>query len=150
MAFPRASQALSRLTVLDLTYVRSGPTCVRQLADWGANVGDGCSDTGGNVQGPRYPVQPVLSLVGAILSNFLDVSPRDPGQGHRQRPPWHLGEIEVDRAPSRRVEHGQSKYLSDCGRRGSFDILYLAETKITASRQARLLPHRGSRVMCSN
>ena len=37
-AFPRASQALSRFTVLDLTRVRSGPTCVRQLADWGANV----------------------------------------------------------------------------------------------------------------
>ena len=28
---------LSHLTVLDLTRVRSGPTCVRQLADWGAN-----------------------------------------------------------------------------------------------------------------
>src|SRR5712672_1842542 len=38
MAVPRASQALSRFTVLDLTRVRSGPTCVRQLADWGANV----------------------------------------------------------------------------------------------------------------
>src|SRR5499433_3391994 len=38
MPFSRASQALSRFTVLDLTRVRSGPTCVRQLADWGANV----------------------------------------------------------------------------------------------------------------
>ena len=38
MPFPRASTALSRFTVLDLTRVRSGPTCVRQLADWGANV----------------------------------------------------------------------------------------------------------------
>lgn len=38
MPLPRASQALSRFTVLDLTRVRSGPTCVRQLADWGANV----------------------------------------------------------------------------------------------------------------
>jgi len=38
MPFPRASQALSRFTVLDLTRVRSGPTCVRELADWGANV----------------------------------------------------------------------------------------------------------------
>jgi formyl-CoA transferase len=28
---------LTRFTVLDLTRVRSGPTCVRQLADWGAN-----------------------------------------------------------------------------------------------------------------
>ena len=38
MPLPRASSALSRFTVLDLTRVRSGPTCVRQLADWGANV----------------------------------------------------------------------------------------------------------------
>ena len=29
MPFPRASKALSRFTVLDLTRVRSGPTCVR-------------------------------------------------------------------------------------------------------------------------
>jgi formyl-CoA transferase len=35
---PLASRALERFTVLDLTRVRSGPTCVRQLADWGANV----------------------------------------------------------------------------------------------------------------
>ena len=33
-----ASDALKRVTVLDLTRVRSGPTCVRQLADWGADV----------------------------------------------------------------------------------------------------------------
>jgi len=30
--------ALRRITVLDLTRVRAGPTCVRQLGDWGANV----------------------------------------------------------------------------------------------------------------
>src|SRR5262245_1424876 len=35
---PRASTALTRFTVLDLTRVRAGPTCARQLADWGANV----------------------------------------------------------------------------------------------------------------
>ena len=33
-----ASKALERFTVLDLTRVRSGPTAVRQLADWGADV----------------------------------------------------------------------------------------------------------------
>src|SRR5262245_10576021 len=35
---PAASTALDDLTVLDLTRVRAGPTCVRQLADWGAKV----------------------------------------------------------------------------------------------------------------
>src|SRR3569623_1138796 len=38
MPVPKASEALSRFTVLDLTRVRAGPTAVRQLADWGANV----------------------------------------------------------------------------------------------------------------
>src|SRR3954470_13562857 len=57
MPSPRASQALSRFTVLDLTRVRSGPTCVRQLADWGANVIkiDALLEDGGGEQpgGPR-------------------------------------------------------------------------------------------------
>jgi crotonobetainyl-CoA:carnitine CoA-transferase CaiB-like acyl-CoA transferase len=38
MPFEPASNVLTPYTVLDLTRVRSGPTCVRQLADWGANV----------------------------------------------------------------------------------------------------------------
>ena len=38
MPFTPASDALKRFKVLDLTRVRSGPTCVRQLADWGADV----------------------------------------------------------------------------------------------------------------
>ena len=33
-----ASDALSHIRVIDLTRVRSGPTAVRQLADWGADV----------------------------------------------------------------------------------------------------------------
>ena len=38
MPFEPASDVLSPYTVLDLTRVRAGPTAVRQLADWGANV----------------------------------------------------------------------------------------------------------------
>jgi crotonobetainyl-CoA:carnitine CoA-transferase CaiB-like acyl-CoA transferase len=57
MPVPRASTALSRFTVLDLTRVRSGPTAVRQLADWGANVIkiDALIEDGGGEQpgGPR-------------------------------------------------------------------------------------------------
>ncbi|MCC6888698.1 MAG: CoA transferase [Hyphomicrobiales bacterium] len=33
-----ASRALDDLTVIDMTHARAGPVCVRQLADWGANV----------------------------------------------------------------------------------------------------------------
>jgi len=29
---------LARFTVLDLTRARAGPTCVRQLVDWGADL----------------------------------------------------------------------------------------------------------------
>ena len=58
MPFPPASAALARFTVLDLTRVRSGPTAVRQLADWGANVIkiEALSEGAGGEQpgGPRH------------------------------------------------------------------------------------------------
>ena len=38
MAYQPASAALQDLVVFDLTHARAGPVCVRQLADWGANV----------------------------------------------------------------------------------------------------------------
>ena len=56
MPIPHASQALARFTVLDLTRVRAGPTCVRQLADWGANVikiDALLEDAGEQLGGPR-------------------------------------------------------------------------------------------------
>jgi crotonobetainyl-CoA:carnitine CoA-transferase CaiB-like acyl-CoA transferase len=57
MPVPHASQALARFTVLDLTRVRAGPTCVRQLADWGANVikiDALLEDAGEQLGGPRH------------------------------------------------------------------------------------------------
>ena len=53
---------LSHLTVLDLCRVRSGPTAVRQLADWGANVikieapeaADSSKGMGGSRTGPDF------------------------------------------------------------------------------------------------
>jgi crotonobetainyl-CoA:carnitine CoA-transferase CaiB-like acyl-CoA transferase len=37
-ARPAPSTALKKFKVIDLTRVRAGPTCVRQFADWGADV----------------------------------------------------------------------------------------------------------------
>src|ERR671925_588049 len=62
MPFPKASRALERFTVLDLTRVRAGPTCVRQLADWGANLikiemppdPEGGEGMGGPREGPDF------------------------------------------------------------------------------------------------
>jgi len=51
---------LSRITVLDLTLARAGPTCVRHLSDWGANVirieppDTGSADIVGRRSGPDF------------------------------------------------------------------------------------------------
>ena len=58
----RTAMPLARFTVLDLTRARAGPTAVRQLADWGANVIkieapasiDKASGMGGTRHGPDF------------------------------------------------------------------------------------------------
>jgi crotonobetainyl-CoA:carnitine CoA-transferase CaiB-like acyl-CoA transferase len=53
-----ASAALSRFRVLDLSRVRAGPTCVKQLADFGADVikiePPAGTDPNDNMGGPRH------------------------------------------------------------------------------------------------
>jgi len=53
-----ASPALARLRILDLTRVRAGPTCVRQFADFGADVikieNTAAEDMGGPREGPDF------------------------------------------------------------------------------------------------
>jgi crotonobetainyl-CoA:carnitine CoA-transferase CaiB-like acyl-CoA transferase len=53
-----ASPALAKLRILDLTRVRAGPTCVRQFADFGADVikveNTAAEDMGGPRDGPDF------------------------------------------------------------------------------------------------
>ena len=54
----QASPALAKLRILDLTRVRAGPTCVRQFADFGADVikieNTAPEDMGGPREGPDF------------------------------------------------------------------------------------------------
>jgi crotonobetainyl-CoA:carnitine CoA-transferase CaiB-like acyl-CoA transferase len=82
MPVPHASQALSRFTVLDLTRVRAGPTCVRQLADWGANVIkiDALLEDGGEgMGGPRrgFDFQNLHRNKRAMALNLKDPKGRE-------------------------------------------------------------------------
>jgi formyl-CoA transferase len=74
-----APRLLSPLSLfLDLTRIRSGPTCVRQLADWGANVIkiDALSEDAGSEQpfGPRQnsDCQNLHRNKRAMTLNFKD------------------------------------------------------------------------------
>src|ERR1700687_4472639 len=74
MPFRPASDALKRFTVVDLTRVRAGPTCVRQLADWGANVIKvEVPETGGETMGGARDGSDFLKLHRNKRSITLDL-----------------------------------------------------------------------------
>ncbi len=74
---------LSRFTVLDLTRVRSGPTAVRQFADWGANVikieAPEAVDTGKGMGGARSgpDFQSIHRNKRSITLNLKETAARD-------------------------------------------------------------------------
>jgi crotonobetainyl-CoA:carnitine CoA-transferase CaiB-like acyl-CoA transferase len=74
---------LSRFTVLDLTRVRSGPTAVRQFADWGANVikieAPEAVDTGKGMGGARNgpDFQSIHRNKRSVTLNLKETEARD-------------------------------------------------------------------------
>ena len=96
---------LARFKVIDLTRVRAGPTCVRQLADWGADVikieaPEGDAGLGGERHGPdfqnlhRNKRSLTLNLKApeglAILRRLVGTRRRGGGElpARREIPPW--------------------------------------------------------------
>jgi formyl-CoA transferase len=73
------SSALARFRVLDLTRVRAGPSCVRQLADFGADVikieNTNTEDMGGPRDGPDF--QNLHRNKRSITLNLKDPKGRD-------------------------------------------------------------------------
>ena len=94
MPVPNASSALARFTVLDLTRVRAGPTAVRQLADWGANVVkvelpehlDVGEALGGARHGPDF--QNLHRNKRGITLDLKSPEERQPSAGSPPRPTW--------------------------------------------------------------
>ena len=75
----KGSTALARFRVLDLTRVRAGPSCVRQLADFGADVikieNTNAEDMGGPRDGPDF--QNLHRNKRSITLNLKDPKGRD-------------------------------------------------------------------------
>ena len=117
MAGP-SNGALARFRVIDLTRVRSGPTAVRQLADWGAQVikVESIGDDGGFTSRDTSDFQNLHRNKRCITLNLKEARGRSDGASDALAPPPMSSTLEPSPiAPSAADTNGSRqswKYLS--------------------------------------
>ena len=125
MPFEPASDVLSPYTVLDLTRVRSGPTCVRQLADWGANVikieDPGVRQGGGWAARAPAPTSRTCTATSASITLNLKIQ-----TGHRNLPAARRQRRRHRRELPPRREEAPRHRLRDASRQINPRIIYVS------------------------
>jgi len=121
MTHVAASDVLSDVMVLDLTRVRSGPTAVRQLADWGADVIKAAPGRTRRCRGREFPPQREAAPGRRLRGAEGGQPAHHPGQHFRLRPGRPLRgppRLRSDRPGHGRadVDHRQGRRRTDAGR----------------------------------